>query len=156
MSAGCGPGGCRRPLSTAASGNRGRCPDGRCPAGTLPQSAGALLPEPVAGPAAAGRVPPLPVGVGELAAEPVTELGAHVGHGGPLQGQGLLARQPAKPQAREVAAALGGDHRADGRLRVDPDLGPGVGGPGAQLHGEVGQKHQLAAFPVGVAGQQLV
>jgi hypothetical protein len=37
---GCGPGRYKRPRSTAASGNRGRCPDGRCPPGTLPQSAG--------------------------------------------------------------------------------------------------------------------
>jgi hypothetical protein len=41
-------------------------------------------------------------------------------------------------------------------MRVDPDLGPGVGRPGAQLHGEVGEEHQLAGYPVGVAGQQLV
>jgi hypothetical protein len=45
-----------------------------------------LLPEPVAYSAAAGGVPPLPGGVGELAAEPLAELGAYVGHGRPLQG----------------------------------------------------------------------
>jgi hypothetical protein len=96
---GCGTGRCMRPLSTAASENRGRCPDGRCPPGTLPQSAGCrLLPEAVAWPAAAGGVPPPPVGVGELAAEPVAELGAHVGHRRSLQGQGLLGGQPAEPQ----------------------------------------------------------
>jgi hypothetical protein len=96
---GCGTGRCMRPLSTAASENRGRCPDGRCPPGTLPQSAGCrLLPEAVAWPAAAGGVPPPPVGVGELAAEPVAQLGAHVGHRRSLQGQGLLGGQPAEPR----------------------------------------------------------
>jgi hypothetical protein len=45
-------------------------------------------------------MPPLPVRAGELAAEPVAELAAHVGHGWPLQGQGLLGGQPAQPQAR--------------------------------------------------------
>jgi hypothetical protein len=56
------------------------------------------LQEAVARPAA-GQVPPPPVGVGELAAEPVAEPVAHVGHRRPLQGQGLLGSQPAQPQA---------------------------------------------------------
>jgi len=40
--------------------------------------------------ASVGRLPPLPVGVGELALQPVAELGAYVGHRRSLQGQGLL------------------------------------------------------------------
>ena len=63
-------------LSGTAAGVRtvGRYPDGWCPP----------LQEPVVWPAATGRVPPLPVGAGELALEPVAELGAHQGHGRPL------------------------------------------------------------------------
>jgi hypothetical protein len=67
----------------------------QCPLRTLPQSAVAGLQEAVARPASAGRVQPAPPGVPDLAAEPLAELLAHVGHGRPLQGQGLLARQPA-------------------------------------------------------------
>ena len=48
-----------------------------------------------------------------------------------LQRQGLLGGQPAKLEARQVAALPAADDRAGGRLRVDADLGPGVGGPGA-------------------------
>jgi hypothetical protein len=40
------------------------------------------LQEPVARSAAAGRLPPPPVGPGELALQPVAELGAQQGHGG--------------------------------------------------------------------------
>ena len=41
-------------------------------------------------------------------------------------------------------------------LGVDTDLRPGVLGPGAQLTGEVGHKHQLTRLSFGVAGEQLV
>ena len=37
-----------------------------------------------------------------------------------------------------------------------PTFGPGVVGPGAQLTGQVGHKHQLTGLPLGVAGEQLV
>jgi hypothetical protein len=114
------------------------------------------LREAVAGPAATGLVLPPLVRAGELTLEPVGELGAHVGHGWPLQGQGLLGGQPTQPQAQQVAAPPAADDRAGGRLRVDPDLGPGVGRPGAQLHGKVGHKHQLPVCPVGVAGRKLI
>jgi hypothetical protein len=39
---------------------------------------------------------------------------------------------------------------------VDAELGPGVVGPGAQLLGQIGHKHQLASLPLGVAGEQLI
>jgi hypothetical protein len=85
--------------------NGGRCPDGWSVSGRLMSAAYTSaacgcprLQEAVARPAAAGRVPPLPVGVGELAAEPVAELGAQVGHRRSLQRQGLLGGQPAQPQ----------------------------------------------------------
>jgi hypothetical protein len=90
-------------------------------------------------------VPPPPVRLGELTAEPVAKLGADQGHGRSLHRQGFLGGQPAQPQARQVAAC--------GSI---PDLGPGVGGPGAQFHGQVGHEHQLLWLPVGVAGHQLV
>jgi hypothetical protein len=63
------------------------------------------------------------------------------------------AHQTAGPGVAVLPAA---DDRAGGRLRVDPDLGPGVKGPGTQLHGEVGQEHQIVGRPVGMAGHQLV
>jgi hypothetical protein len=71
------------PVSGRLAGVRtvGRCPDGWCPPRTLPRLWCPLLPEAVAGQTAAGRVPPPPVGAGELA----LQLGAHVGHGRPLQ-----------------------------------------------------------------------
>jgi hypothetical protein len=72
------------------------------------------------GRAAVALMPPPPVRLGELAAEPVAELGAHVGHRRPLQRQRLLAGQPAELEALDVAAVPGGDDRAGGRLRVDP------------------------------------
>jgi hypothetical protein len=63
-----------------------------------------LLQEPVARLAAAGGVPPPPGRAGELTLQPVAKLGAHPGHGRPLQGQGLLGAQPAESQAQQVAA----------------------------------------------------
>jgi NADPH-dependent 2,4-dienoyl-CoA reductase/sulfur reductase-like enzyme len=135
--------------------NRGRCPDGWPVSGRSEPPR--TLPPPVSvrnyrnrspGRRPAARVPPLPVRAGELALEAVAELGAHVGHGRPLQGQGVLGGQPAQPQAQQVAALPAGHHRVGGRLWVDSDLGPGVGRPGAQLHGEVGEGHQLPGCPV--------
>jgi hypothetical protein len=76
--------------------------------------------------------------------------------GRPLQRQGLLGGQPTKPQAQQVAALPASHYRVGGRLRVDPDLAPGVGRPGAQLNGEIGQEHQLTRRPVGVASHKLV
>jgi hypothetical protein len=58
------------------------------------------LQEAVAGPASAGRVPPPPVRLGELTAEPVAKLGADQGHGRSLQRQGFLGGEPAQPQAQ--------------------------------------------------------
>jgi hypothetical protein len=86
----------------------------------------------------------------------LAELLAHVGHGRPLQRHRLLVGQPTELEALEVAATPGGDNRPARRLRVDADLGPGVGRPGAQLNGQVGQEDQLLGHPVGVAGQQLI
>src|SRR5512133_248846 len=86
------------------------------------------LQESVACPASAGRVPPPPVGIGQLAAEPDAKLGADQGHGRSLHRQGFLGAQPAQPQAQQVAALPAGDDRTGGRLRVDSELGPGVGG----------------------------
>jgi hypothetical protein len=57
------------------------------------------LQEQVACPASAGRVPPPPVRMGELTAEPVAKLGADQGHGRSLHRQGFLGGQPAQPQA---------------------------------------------------------
>jgi hypothetical protein len=80
---------------------------------------------------------------GDPVVQTVAELGAHIRHDRPLQRQRLLGGQPLQPKALKVAAVPGGDDRAGGRLGVDADLGPGVGGPGPQLQGEVGQEHQL-------------
>jgi hypothetical protein len=52
------------------------------------------------------------------------------------------------PQAVAVAVPAA-DDRAGGRLRVDAEPGPGAIGPGAQLHGEVGQEDQLLGLAVG-------
>jgi hypothetical protein len=108
-------------------------PDDRCPPQTVPQplrQTDAAVPGAVASPAVAGQRLPPPGGAGELGLQPVGKLGPHIGHGRPLQGQGLLGGQPTQPPAREVAALPAGDHRTGGRLRIHPDLAPGVGGPG--------------------------
>jgi hypothetical protein len=64
--------------------HRGHCRSLRCP----------LLQEPVVRSASAGRLPPPPIGVGELALQPVAEPGAHVGHRRALQGQASSAVSP--------------------------------------------------------------
>jgi hypothetical protein len=104
------------------------------------------LPEAVAGQVAAGLVPPPLVRAGELALQPVAGLGAHVGHGRPLHGQGLLGGQPTKLEARQVAALPAADDRTGGRLRVDADPGPGVGGTGALVAPAGGSSSQTASM----------
>jgi hypothetical protein len=146
--------GCAVWTAAAVSGVRQRrgtaagCPDGTVHRGQCRSLRVSLLHEPVAWPASAGGMQPPPVRLAKLAGQPCVELLAHVGHSRPLQRHRLLTRQPTKLEAVEVAAAPGGDHRAGGRLQVDADLGPGVGGPGAQLHRQVGHEHQLVGGPV--------
>jgi hypothetical protein len=106
--------GVRRVGVRTAGVRRGHCRSLWCP----------RLQEAVARPAATGRVPPLLVGAGELALQPVAKLGADQGHGRSLHRQGFLGGHPAQPQAQQVAAPPAGHHRPGGRLRVDPDLGP--------------------------------
>jgi hypothetical protein len=77
------------------------------------------LQEPVACPAAAGGVRPLPICPGELALEPVAESGTHVGHGRPLQRQGLLAGEP-ELEALDVTTAPSGDDRPGGACGSTP------------------------------------
>jgi hypothetical protein len=91
-----------------------------------------------------------------LPGKPLAELGAPIGHGRPLQGQGLLGGQPTELEAFEVAALPGGDDRTGCCLRVQAEPGPGAGGPGAQFDREVGEKHQLVGCPDEVAGHQLI
>jgi hypothetical protein len=69
---------------------------------------------------------------------------------------GLLHAHPAKLQAPDVAGAPAVHHRQQGSLRADAHRGPGLLWPGPQLHGEVGQEHQVLRRPVGVAGHQVV
>ncbi len=65
-------------------------------------------------------------------------------------------REPASaafpPEAGRHPPAV--HHRQQRGLRTDPDRGPGLLGPGTQLDGQVGQKHQVPRRPVGMAGQQ--
>jgi hypothetical protein len=89
-----------RPLSstdTATAPEKIR-PDGLVSAADTATVCGRpLLREAVAGPTSAGGMQPPSTRPGELAAEPVAELAAHVGHRRPLQRQGLLGCQPAQP-----------------------------------------------------------
>jgi hypothetical protein len=143
------PGRCKRPRSTAASATTA----GIRTAAVHPGPCRRLRVSAATGtgcqPGGDWRVPPPPPRSGELTVQPVAKLAAHVGHRRPLQGQGLLGGQPAQPQPAQVAALPAGHHRTGGRMGVDPDLGPGVGRPGAQLHGEVGEEHQLAGIRSG-------
>jgi hypothetical protein len=82
---------------------------------------------------------------------------------GPVPGSWPVAASPGLPRrSARPAAGPAGRHAVSRRPPsrrppgVDPDLGPGVGGPGAQFHGQVGHEHQLLWLPVGVAGHQLV
>jgi hypothetical protein len=111
------PGHCSRCLGGCGTGHRGRlgCPllfpeprsvstrsvSGRLVSAADTAGAGGCPPlqEQVACPASAGRVPPPPVRLGELAVEPVAKLGADQGHGRSLHRQGFLGGQPAQPQA---------------------------------------------------------
>jgi hypothetical protein len=88
-----------------------------------------LLQEAVARPASAGGVQPPPPRPADMAGEPAAELLAHIRHGRPLQRQHLLGGQRAKPQAVEIAAAAGADHRAGRPPGIDAELGPGVSRP---------------------------
>src|SRR6266508_3796429 len=101
-----------------------------------------LLQKAVTRPTSARGVQPPPPSLPDLPAEPLAELLAHIGHGRPLQRQGLLGSQPAEPQPLDVAVSPGGDDRAGGHLRIHAKAGPGAVGPGAQLTGEVGHEHQ--------------
>jgi hypothetical protein len=129
---GCGAGRCKRPRSTAASENRGRCP-----AGTLPQSAGS----------AATRTGRRRGGRWRGAATAGTR-GRVGGRAGRRAGRAKV--MAGRSNASVSWAVSPPSRRPDGsprcqpattergsRLWVDPDLGPGVGRPGAQLHRQV-------------------
>src|SRR5512132_1814377 len=75
---------CRTALFTADTATVCRCP---------------RLQEPDAWPASAGGVQPPPIRPADLAGQPPAELLAHIGHGRPLQRQGLLGGQPAELEA---------------------------------------------------------
>jgi hypothetical protein len=81
---------------------------------------------------------------------------ADVGHRRPGERAGLLQAEVVDLQPGDLVVLPAANDRLGDLLRVDTDLRPGVGGPGAQLTGEVGHKHQLAGLAFGVAGEQLV
>src|SRR6266567_4970358 len=130
-------------------------PDPTAPRKRKGRSRGRLQ-EALAWPAAAGRMQPAQVLPADLTSQPGAELLADVGHRRPDERAGLLGAQPAKLQALDVPSAPAVHHRQQGGLGADPDRGPGLLGPGAQLDGEVGQKHQVPRCPVGMAGHKLV
>jgi hypothetical protein len=76
--------------------------------------------------------------------------------GEPDKRAGLLEAEVVDLQPGNLAVAPAANDRLGDLVGVDADLRPGVGGPGAQLTGQVGHKHQLPGFPFGVAGEQLV
>jgi hypothetical protein len=96
------------------------------------------------------------VGASEPGDETAAEWAADVGHRRPGKRVGLLEGEvvhlhsvdvPVAPAAHDCLGEHGG---------VDAELCPGVPGPGAQLHGEVGHKHQLTGLSFGMTGDQLV
>ena len=84
------------------------------------------------------------------------ELAADVGHRRSGERAGLLEAEVVDLQPGDLAVLPAADDRLGDLVGVDADLGSGVLGPGAQLTGEVGDKHQLTGLPLGVAGEQLV
>jgi hypothetical protein len=64
----------------------------------------------------------------------------------------LLKVEVVDLEPADLAVPPAPDDRLGDLVGVDAELGPGVVGPGAQLPGQIGHKHQLATLPLGVAG----
>jgi hypothetical protein len=99
---------------------------------------------------------PAPTDTHEPSSQAAAELAADIGHRRAGQRAGLLEAQVVDLQPSDFAVLPAADNRLGDLLRVDTDLGPGVMGPGAQLTGEVGHKHQLPGLAFGMAGEQLI
>src|SRR6266508_3657464 len=78
---------------------------------------------------------------------------ADVGHRRAGQRAGLLEAQVVDLQPGDLAVLPAADDRLGDLVGVDTDLGPGALGPGAQLHREVGHKHQLTWLAFWVTGE---
>ena len=113
------------------------------------------LGEPVVGLAAAGGMQPVPVDAIKPGGQAAAELGADIGHRWPGERAGLFEVEVVELQPGHLAVLPAANDRLGDLIRIDAELGPGVGGPGAQLYGQVGHEHQLMGCPVGVAGHQL-
>jgi hypothetical protein len=99
---------------------------------------------------------PAPVRASQPRGQATPQLAADVGHRRPGERAGLLKTKIVDLQPGDLAGLPAADHRLGDLVGVDADLGPGALGPGAQLNGQVGDKHQLTGLSFGVAGEQLV
>jgi hypothetical protein len=86
---------------------------------------------------------PAPVSASQPAGQAAAELAADIGHRRPAERAGLLEAKVVDLQPGDLAVPPAADDRLGDLVRVDGDPRPGVLGPGAQLHREVGHKHQL-------------
>src|SRR5215211_7505675 len=96
---------------------------------------GAVLQELVAGSAAAGGMQPAPMGAGEPGGQAAAELAADIGHRWPGERAGLLEAEVVELQPGHLTVLPAADDRLGDLVEVHAELGPSVGGPGAQLPG---------------------
>src|SRR5215211_7640769 len=143
------------PLWSSAMPSRFRTRRTDCRA-RCPSSGWGWLQEPVAGLAAAGGMQPAPMDANNPGGKAAAELATDIGHRWPGERAGLLEAEVVDLQPGHLAVLPAADDRLGDLVGDDAELGPGVLGPGAQLTGEVGHKHQLAGLAFWVAGEQPV
>jgi hypothetical protein len=114
------------------------------------------LGEPVAGSVAAGGMQPKPMFASEPGGQATAKLGADVGHRQAGERAGFLEADVVDLEPGDLAVLPAANDRLGDLVGVDADLGPGVLGPGAQLTGQVGDKHQVTGVALRVAGEQLI
>ena len=99
---------------------------------------------------------PTPVSTSKPGGQATAELAADVGHRRVGERAGLLEAEIVDLQPGDLAVLPAADDCLGDLVGVHADRRSGVLGPGAQLHREVGDKHQLTGLAFGVPGEQLV
>jgi hypothetical protein len=92
---------------------------------------------------------PAPVSARQPGGQAAAELAADVSHRRAGERAGLLQAKVVDLQPADLLALPAAEDRLGDLVGVDADLGPGVLRPGAQLHNEVGHKHQLTWLALG-------
>jgi hypothetical protein len=111
------------------------------------------LEESVVGSAAAGGMQPAPMDATKPGGQAAAELAADIGHRRPDERAGLLKAEVVDLEPADFAVLPAADHRQGDLVRIHAELSPAVLGPGAQLLGKIGHKHQLCGFAFRVASE---